>query len=104
MKKMIMAVVPRDQAEQVLTALVTAGYTATVSDSRGGLMRQAQHIFFVAVPDRETEHVLSIIRQNCRPDSARSDLPFQSLKGDQDESEEIRTAIFTWDLEKMALV
>jgi uncharacterized protein YaaQ len=94
-----MAVVPRDQAEQVLTALVAKGYTATVCDSRGGIMRQAQHIFFVAVPEMETEHVLSIIRENCRPEPPR-----QPLAGDQTEIDEIRTAIFTWDLEKMALV
>lgn len=99
MKKMIMAVVPRNQAEQVLTALVAEGYTATVCDSRGGIMRQAQHIFFVAVPKTETGHVLSIIRENCRPESS-----LQPLAGDQAEIEEIRTAIFTWDLEKMALV
>jgi uncharacterized protein YaaQ len=66
MNKMVMAVVPRDQAGHVLEALVTAGRTATFSESRGGVLRQAQWTFFIAVKDGDLEQVLAIIRDNCR--------------------------------------
>ena len=41
MKKMVMAVVPRDQASRVLECLVDAGYSATYMESRGGMLRQS---------------------------------------------------------------
>jgi len=63
--KMVMAVVPRDEAGHVLEALVTAGHTATFSDSRGGMLRQAQQMLFIAVEKKDLERVLAIIRDNC---------------------------------------
>jgi len=63
--KMIMAVVPRDEAGNVLNALVAAGHTATFSDSRGGMLRQAQQMLFIAVEERDLENVLGIIRDHC---------------------------------------
>ena len=38
--RMVMAVVPRDQASRVMEALIAAGYKATFTDSRGGMLRQ----------------------------------------------------------------
>jgi uncharacterized protein YaaQ len=66
MTKMVMAVVPRDEAHLVLEALVSAGFTATFSESRGGVLRQAQLTFFIAVDEAKLEQVLEIIRENCR--------------------------------------
>lgn len=66
MTKMVMAVVPRDEAHQVLEALVSAGFTATFSESRGGVLRQAQLTFFTAVDEAKLDQVLDIIRDNCR--------------------------------------
>lgn len=63
--KMVMAVVPRDGAENILQALVNAGHTATISESRGGMLRQAQQMLFIAVEEESLELILSIIRDNC---------------------------------------
>ena len=66
MTKMVMAVVPRDPARRVLEELVAAGHTATFSECRGGVMRQAQLQFFIAVKEEDLAKVLDIIRENCR--------------------------------------
>ena len=63
---MLMAVVPRDQAENVVNALVVAGFTATITDGRGGVLRQAQRILFIVIAAEKLEEVLALIRTNCR--------------------------------------
>jgi len=63
--KMIMAVMPRDEAEGILQALVAAKYTATYMETRGGMLRQAQMSLFIAVEDQDLESVLSIIQRTC---------------------------------------
>ena len=68
MTKMVMAVVPRDEAHQVLEGLVSAGFTATFGESRGGVLRQAQLTFFIAVDEEKLDQVLEIIRERCRID------------------------------------
>ena len=64
--KMLMAVVPRDKAERVVNALVVAGFTATITDGRGGVLRQTQQILFIVVAAEKLEEVLTLIRTNCR--------------------------------------
>lgn len=66
MKKMVMAIVPRNEAELVLNALVDAGHTATYSETRGGMLRQSQLTLFIAINPEDLEKVLSIIHDNCR--------------------------------------
>lgn len=66
MTKMVMAVVPRDEAERVLDALIDAGHTATFTESRGGMLRQSQLTLFIAVKREALEKVLTIIRENSR--------------------------------------
>ena len=66
MKKMVMAVVPRDQANMVLEALITSGYPVTSTESRGGVLRQAQYTLYTCVEEETLENVLSIIREHCR--------------------------------------
>ncbi|MBC7263141.1 MAG: cyclic-di-AMP receptor [Chloroflexi bacterium] len=63
--KMIMAVVQRAEARQLLDALVTAGYAVTYSESRGGLLHQASDTLFIGVEDEAVDSVLQIIRENC---------------------------------------
>ncbi|MGD8243856.1 MAG: cyclic-di-AMP receptor [Anaerolineae bacterium] len=63
--KMIMAIIPRDQGESVLQALVAANHTATYVETRGGMLRQAQLTLFIAVQDEELEVVLDIIQGSC---------------------------------------
>ncbi len=64
--RMIMVVVPKNNGEAVLNALVNNGYTATFSETRGGMLRQSQISLFIAVQEAETDTVLDIIRANCR--------------------------------------
>ena len=66
MKKMVMAVISRDQASHVLEILVTSGYPVTFVESRGGVWRQAQYALYICVDDDAVDGVLRIIRENCR--------------------------------------
>lgn len=66
MKKMVMALVPRDEAENVLSALVDIGHTATFTESRGGMLRQSQMTLYIAVEADDLEEVLGIVRKHCR--------------------------------------
>ncbi|MDY7078269.1 MAG: cyclic-di-AMP receptor [Chloroflexota bacterium] len=63
--KMVMAVVPRDEAGRVIEALVAAGHTTSFSDCRGGVLRQAQQMLFIAVEEQDLERVLTIIHDKC---------------------------------------
>ncbi len=65
-KKMIMAVIPRDDARLVLDMLVTAGYPVTFLESRGGVLRQAQYALYTCVDADLLEDALRIIREYCR--------------------------------------
>lgn len=61
----MMAVISRDEGDRVLDALVAAGFTATFVESRGGMLRQAQYLLFIALRKRDIDQVFDIIRQNC---------------------------------------
>lgn len=104
MRKMVMAVVSRDQANRVIESLVTAGYGATFTESRGGVLQQAQLMLFVAVDAEKVDDVLAIIKEQCRTRvqvSEHSD----ALKGFPSRRTETTTAevgyavVFVWDLE-----
>ena len=58
MFKMILAIIPHDHAEAVLNALIKANHTATFTDSRGGMLRQAQKMLFIIVDSTELEPCL----------------------------------------------
>lgn len=106
MKRMIMAVVSRDEAQNVLDALIAAGYAATFVESRGGMLRQSQLTLFIAVDKRnDVDTVLSMIREHCR----------REVEVGSDEEEEEGTdelgrsvttqlggaAIFVWELDRI---
>ncbi len=63
---MVMAVVPKAEAENVLNALVNEGYTATFTESWGGMLRQSQLSLFIAVEEKDLDTVMKIIKENCR--------------------------------------
>lgn len=64
--KMLMAIIPRSQADEVIDSLIDEGQSVTFLESRGGMLRQSQLSLFVAVEDKEVEKVISIIRDNCQ--------------------------------------
>lgn len=67
--KMVMAIMPRGEAESVLQALVAANHTATYVETRGGMLRQAQMTLFIAVETQDLEQVMGIIRKTCRSEA-----------------------------------
>ena len=103
MTKMVMAVVPRDEANLVLEALVSAGFTATFSESRGGVLRQAQLTFFTAVDESKLDQVLAIIRDNCRIQvklESRQEGGMRSLGPVPVTAELGGAVVFIWDLDR----
>jgi uncharacterized protein YaaQ len=115
--KMVMAAVLRDQADIVLENLITAGYGATFTESRGGMLRQARQLIFTAVKEEELDKVLAIIKKNCRTEvQVDSGQPIAKEKEEKEESESSRgpfsrqqhtvttdlggAAVFVWDLEQ----
>lgn len=63
--KMMMVVLPRRSGENFLAALIDAGFTATYSETRGGMLRQSQLTLFIAVNQRDVDKVIGIIREFC---------------------------------------
>ena len=63
---MIMAVVPKNSGDAVLDALINAGYTATFSETRGGMLRQSQLSLFIAVKEAEVPAILNILKSQCK--------------------------------------
>ena len=100
--KMVMAVVPRDEAECVLEALLAAGFTATFTESRGGMLRQAQYMLFIAVEKKALEQVLTIIQDSCHSqvcvEPSEPGEP-SSLSRPPVTTEVGGAAVFIWDLD-----
>lgn len=97
MKKMIMAVIPKNEAELVLKALIEAGHTATFTESCGGILRQTQYSLFIAVEEEDLDKVQMIIKENCRQNvSLDNSSEFQAMNGGVGGS-----VVFVWDLKDM---
>lgn len=64
--KMVMAIVEREETARVMEALITGGYTATFTEGRSGVLRQAKQTLFIGVEASKLDDVLSIIQHNCR--------------------------------------
>lgn len=102
MKKMVMAIIPRDHANQVLMSLVDAGFGTTFSESRGGMLRQSQQSIFLVLDAERVEEALSIIKTHCR---SRKEVEGSS-KNDTGKpvpvSAELGGAVvFVWDVERI---
>lgn len=102
--KMMMVVVPSNNADQVLDALVNAGHTATYAETHGGMLQQSQYSLFIAVKDEVLDDVLSIIKANCR---TRVEM---STQAPVDNISEIRAPVtadlggaivFIWDIDRL---
>jgi len=100
--KMVMAVMPRSEAESVLQALVAANHTATFMETRGGMLRQAQMTLYIAVESEDLEQVLSIISSACR-----SEPVVESTEGAAAPSQPMPVrprlggaVVFVWEIER----
>jgi uncharacterized protein YaaQ len=100
--KMVMAIMPRGEAEQVLQALVAANHTATYMETRGGMLRQAQMTLYIAVEPPDLEKVLNIIRGTCR-----SEPIVESAEGEEPSDRPMPVkpklggaVVFIWEIER----
>lgn len=104
---MIMAVVSRDEAQNVLDALIEAGYAATFVESRGGMLRQSQLTLFIAVEKRDdVDAVLAMIREHCRREMEVGSQEQEDI-GRPGRSVVTRlggAAIFVWELDRIEIV
>ena len=103
--KMVMAVVSRDQSDRVLDKLISAGYGATFTESRGGMLRQAQQLIFIAVEKEKVESVVDIIRHACRSrvevSERRGTEGVMSSRDTATTTTEVGYAVvFVWDLDR----
>jgi uncharacterized protein YaaQ len=64
--KLVMSIVHSDDAENLVDALMDAGYRATTISTTGGFLRQGNATIFVGTDDEKVAHVLDLIRQNCQ--------------------------------------
>ena len=106
--KMVMAVVPRDEAEGVLSALIAAGHTATFTESRGGMLRQAQYTLFTGVDEQALPRVLDIIHESCHShvlvNSGDNQAGTPAFSTPASAPVQVGGAvIFVWDLEQFAV-
>lgn len=102
--RMVMVVIPANAAENLLDALVNAGYTATYTETRGGMLRQSQYSLFIAVKKEQLEEVVGVIRDNCHTQVEMKTHPFndQGSSENQALTAEIGGAIaFIWDIESI---
>jgi uncharacterized protein YaaQ len=100
MEKMIMAVIPRDEAEMVLDAIINNGFTATFAETKGGMLRQSQYTLFSAVKSEDVDRVIEIINKNCLSDVEIDDdgLAQQELAEESGSAKVGGAIIFIWDI------
>jgi len=102
--KMVMAVVPSSNAEDVLDALINRGYTATYANTKGGMLRQSQFSLFIAVSKEKLDEVLEIIKRSCRTQVEMSTLDSQDedMMGMPPVVADLGGAItFVWDINRI---
>ena len=99
--KMVMAVMPRSEAENILQALVTAGYTATYHETRGGILRQAQMTLFIATEEEKLQNVLHVIEKNCHSHVSVETTEKEAFAVTKSATTKVGGAVvFVWDLDK----
>ncbi len=100
--KMVMAVIPKQEASDVIAALVEEGLTATFMDSRGGVLRHASQTLFVAIEDSELEKVVNIIGRSCHACVSLERAPQQGQAAQPSERRVAQVGgavVFVWDLQ-----
>lgn len=75
--KLLVVITADDEADNVIHKLVERGYPATKVSSTGGFLRRGSATIFSGVDADDVEHVLGIIREECK---ARTEfVPAQAL-------------------------
>ena len=102
--KMVMAILPYDEAEFVMNALIIAGYGTTFANTYGGMLRQSQLTIFTAVENDQLDAALCIIRDNCRVDvieMSKNSGPLDSDTGRRGSKKAGGAVVFCWDIDRM---
>jgi uncharacterized protein YaaQ len=89
-----------------LDALISAGYTATFMETKGGMLRQSQYTLFIAVKNADLKKVCEIIKDNCtvQISNMNGDLEREEMLTDETLSGKIGGAIlFIWNLHKVEI-
>ncbi|MDZ4721548.1 MAG: cyclic-di-AMP receptor [Roseiflexaceae bacterium] len=63
--KLVIAVVQRQDAGELLEALTSHGHRVTRISSEGGFLREGNVTLLIAIQDHETDPVLKDIREHC---------------------------------------
>jgi uncharacterized protein YaaQ len=108
-RKMVMAVVSRDQSDRVLDRLVAAGYGATFTESRGGMLRQTQKMIYIAVDAQKVDDVVDIIRATYRTkiEVSETGVRYGSIGSGPSAmttAEVGYAVIFVWDLDRFEVL
>jgi len=64
--KMVLAVIDKDDAHNVIANLSKEGFSITRLSTTGGFLRSGNVTILVGVEDDKTEHVISIIEEHSR--------------------------------------
>ena len=107
--KMMMIVLPCKKGDNFLAALINAGFTATYSETRGGMLRQSQLTLFVAVNEKKVKDIIGLIRETCSL-NARVHYGFgitqpapKDEEGDCSDIGVSGAVVFVWSLERFEL-
>ena len=101
-----MAIVPKKFGDEVLTALINAGFTATYSETRGGMLRQSQLTLYIAVRSSDVQKALNLITDSCSEiDSIHQGFGLQADYEPHMENEgaylgKSAAVVFIWTLDK----
>ena len=104
--KMIMAIVPKKYGDDVLSALINAGFTATNYETRGGMLRQSQLTLFIAVRSSDVQTALNVITDSCNEiESIRQGYGLQAdtephMANDGAPLGKSSAVVFIWTLDK----
>ena len=102
MDNMVMAVIPRDEGELVLNAIINAGHTATFLETKGGVLRQSQYTLFIVVDDKNLATICQIIQENCKVDMFVSDEESSKEETGSMNSDKLGGAVvFVWKLHRV---
>ena len=63
--KLVLAVVQRQDAGELLDALTSQGHRVTRISSEGGFLREGNVTLLIAVPDHQIEPLMQTIREHC---------------------------------------
>ena len=103
MTKMVMAIIPRDEGELVLDALIEKGHSATFVETKGGMLRQSQFTLFIALEDKHIDSVCEIIQTHCKVDLdfEEQDSIQQDLMQKTGNIKLGGAVVFIWNLDRM---